>query len=41
MSDFDTAFETLTGHSPNRWQRRLYQDWLARGAVPPYLTFGF
>jgi CRISPR-associated endonuclease/helicase Cas3 len=37
MSDFDTAFETLTGHSPNRWQRRLHQDWLARGAVPDAL----
>ncbi|CAO3408767.1 type I-G CRISPR-associated helicase/endonuclease Cas3g [Azospirillum largimobile] len=37
MSDFDIAFETLTGHPPNRWQRRLYRDWLARGMVPDAL----
>lgn len=37
MSDFDIVFEMLTGHPPNSWQRRLYEDRLARGMVPEAL----
>ena len=33
--DFDTAFEALTGHSPFPWQRRLFDDWLSKGELPP------
>ena len=32
--DFSDAFEGLTAHPPFPWQRRLFQDWLSRGALP-------
>ena len=28
------GFAKLTGHSPFRWQRRLFEDWFARGRLP-------
>lgn len=31
---FDAAFARLTGHSPFRWQRRLFDQWFSRGVVP-------
>ena len=32
---FDIAFEALTGHPPFPWQRRLYEQHFAGGALPP------
>ncbi len=32
---FDKAFEALTGHRPFPWQQRLFDDWFAKGKVPP------
>ena len=32
---FGSAFGALTGHSPYPWQRRLFEEWLARGSLPP------
>lgn len=32
---FDSAFQVLTGHPPFPWQTALYEDWFARGKVPP------
>lgn len=37
MSDLPASFQLLTGHPPNRWQRRLFEGWLARGEVPDAL----
>lgn len=34
MVSFDAAFTRLTGHSPFRWQRRLFDDWFRRGMIP-------
>ena len=33
--DFDDAFRDLTGHTHFPWQRRLFDEWLSRGALPP------
>ena len=33
--DFNDAFRELTGHTHFPWQRRLFDDWLARGRLPP------
>ncbi len=33
--DFDPAFESLTGHAPFPWQRRLFRDRLSKGQLPP------
>ena len=33
--DFNDAFRELTGHTHFPWQRRLFDDWLSRGALPP------
>ncbi len=35
--DFVPAFETLTGHSPFRWQRRLFNDHFVKGDIPAAL----
>ena len=32
--DFGDAFEALTGHWPFPWQRRLFEEYLSRGALP-------
>ena len=32
---FGTAFETLTSHAPFPWQRRLFDEYFARGLLPP------
>ena len=32
---FEDAFAALTGHRPFPWQRRLFEEWLARGSLPP------
>ena len=32
---FEDAFETLTGHRAFPWQRRLFDDYFACGALPP------
>ncbi len=32
--DFNDAFRELTGHTHFPWQRRLFDDWLARGSLP-------
>jgi CRISPR-associated endonuclease/helicase Cas3 len=32
---FAKTFETLTGHRPFPWQERLFDDWFAKGEVPP------
>ena len=29
-----TSFRALTGCEPYRWQRRLYEQWLAKGETP-------
>ena len=34
MSSFDADFETLTGHAPFPWQRRLFDEWLSIGKLP-------
>ncbi len=31
---FDDAFRELTGYRPMAWQRRLFEDYLARGTLP-------
>lgn len=33
--DFDPAFESLAGHAPFPWQRRLFRDWLSKSKLPP------
>jgi CRISPR-associated endonuclease/helicase Cas3 len=35
--DFPSAFESLTGHAPFRWQRRLFDDHFVKGDVPAAL----
>jgi CRISPR-associated endonuclease/helicase Cas3 len=35
--DFPSAFESLTGHAPFRWQRRLFEDHFVKGDVPAAL----
>lgn len=35
--DFDSAFETLTGFRPLRWQQRLYADFFSKGDIPAAL----
>ncbi len=32
---FGKTFEALTGHPPFPWQKRLFDDWFAKGNVPP------
>lgn len=32
---FARTFEALTGHSPFPWQERLFDEWFAKGKVPP------
>ncbi|MDE0372217.1 MAG: type I-U CRISPR-associated helicase/endonuclease Cas3 [Rhodospirillales bacterium] len=32
---FGVAFETLTSHAPFPWQRRLFDEYFARGLLPP------
>lgn len=32
---FDNAFEALTSHAPLPWQRRLFDQYFARGRLPP------
>ena len=34
---FGVAFETLTSHAPFPWQRRLFDEYFARGLLPPAL----
>jgi CRISPR-associated endonuclease/helicase Cas3 len=34
LLNFDAAFEALTGNAPFPWQRALYCDWFAKGAIP-------
>ena len=34
-SDFECAFHSLTGNKPFPWQRKLYEDWFAKGKFPP------
>lgn len=31
---FEAKFETLTGVSPFKWQKRLYHDYFAKGKIP-------
>lgn len=33
-SEFDRAFEALTGHPPFPWQRDLYISWFSQGKIP-------
>ena len=33
--DFNDAFRELTGHTHFPWQRRLFDEWLSRGDLPP------
>ena len=33
--DFGDAFAALTGHRPFPWQRRLFEEYFSRGALPP------
>jgi CRISPR-associated endonuclease/helicase Cas3 len=35
--DFPSAFESLTGHAPFRWQRRLFEGHFVKGDVPAAL----
>ena len=32
--DFGECFESLTGHLPFGWQRRLFEEWLSAGKLP-------
>lgn len=32
--DFNSAFQTLTGHLPFPWQERLYRDYFSQGNIP-------
>jgi len=32
---FQQCFQTLTGHPPFPWQSALFNDWFAKGKVPP------
>ncbi len=34
-TSFDNAFKALTGYAPFPWQKRLFDDWFAKGKVPP------
>lgn len=35
MIVFEKTFAALTGHPPFPWQRALYDDWFAKGKIPP------
>src|SRR5579864_2540700 len=35
--DFASAFKSLTGYAPFRWQERLFDDHLVKGHVPAAL----
>lgn len=36
-NSFETRFECLTGNAPFCWQRRLFNDYFAKGAIPSAL----
>lgn len=36
-SSFEARFESLTGNAPFCWQRRLFNDYFAKGAIPSAL----
>lgn len=36
--NFESMFETLTGHAPMRWQQRLYGEHFAKGELPSAIS---